>query len=142
MDTQPKPKAKKLWKILLFVFLGFIAITFLASLIGGDSNATTERGRQIVEGTSDFDVYVIAQGIVEKALKSPSTADFPPTSESVVERRADNVYKVSSYVDSENGFGAMIRTEWIVVFRLNEDKTTDVYQIFTDGEEVYRKEGY
>ncbi len=136
------PKKKKVWKIVLFAFLGLIAITFLASLMGGDSNATTERGRQIVEGTSDFDVYVKAQEIVEKALQSPSTADFPPTSDAVVERRADNTYKVSSYVDSENGFGATIRTAWIAVFRLNEDKTVEVYQIFMDGEEVYRKEGY
>lgn len=142
MDTKPAGKGRKFWKVVLFVFIGFIALTFLASLIGGDSNATTERGRQIVEGTSDFDVYVKAQEVVEKTLNSPSTAEFPPTMEADVERRADSVYKVSSYVDSQNALGATVRTEWIAVFKLSEDKSVDVYQIFLDGEEVYRKEGY
>lgn len=136
------PKKRKVWKVVLFIFLGFIAITFLASLIGGDSSATTERGRQLVEGTSDFDVYMKAQEVVEGTLSSPASANFPPTMEVDVERRADNTFKVSSYVDSENGFGATIRTNWITVFKLNEDKTVDVYQVFLDGEEVYRKEGY
>lgn len=136
------PRKKKVWKIVLFVLLGFIAITFLASLIGGDSNATTERGRQLVEGTSDFDVYVVAQGVVESVLVSPSTAEFPASSEVDVERRADSTFKVASYVDSQNALGAVIRTDWITVFQLKEDKSVDVYQVFLDGEEVYRKEGY
>lgn len=135
-------KKKKFWKVVLFVFLGFIVITFLGSLTGGGSNATTERGRQILQGTSDFDVYVKAQEVVEKTLNAPSSAEFPPTMEANVERRADNVFKVNSYVDSQNVLGATVRTDWITVFRLNEDKTVDVYQVFLDGEEVYRKEGY
>lgn len=142
MDTKSAGKGRNVWKVLLFIFLGFIAITFLASLIGGDSNSTTERGRQIVEGTSDFDIYVKAQEVVEKTLNSPSTAEFPPTMEANVERRADSVYKVNSYVDSENALGATVRTDWIAVFKLNDDKSVDVYQIFLDGVEVYRKEGY
>jgi hypothetical protein len=47
---------------------------------------------------------------VKQRLKSPSTADFPylgtPT------WKTGNTYAVKSYVDSQNSFGVMVRSNW------------------------------
>ena len=52
------------------------------------------------------------QLFVEKQLKSPSTADFPFGGHRHVTKLGGNRYRVDSYVDSQNSFGAQIRTEF------------------------------
>jgi|GEM_PF-4495669 hypothetical protein len=52
---------------------------------------------------------------VLQRLKAPSTADFPIDSPHTVARIGDNRYMVSGAVDSQNSFGAMIRTKWLVM---------------------------
>lgn len=57
--------------------------------------------------------YEFAKRFVLQRLKAPSTAKFAPYSESKISPLADGAtYKVTSYVDSQNSFGAMIRTYW------------------------------
>lgn len=55
-----------------------------------------------------------AQGDVSDRLKSPATAVYPDVlgDDWIVVRDADFFY-VSSYVDSQNGFGALLRTNFI-----------------------------
>ncbi|MEX2363113.1 MAG: hypothetical protein WD597_05795, partial [Balneolaceae bacterium] len=56
--------------------------------------------------------YYMCEQWVKQRLKSPKTADFP----SVFEGKFDNIFKdgaeyqIWSYVDSENSFGATLRT--------------------------------
>jgi hypothetical protein len=76
--------------------------------------------------TNDFDykepnknlnndeIAYVAQKFVEKSLKAPSTAKFPSLIKSSVKKTSSDSYTVISYVDSQNGFGAMIRTNYIV----------------------------
>jgi hypothetical protein len=52
-----------------------------------------------------------AKDLVKRRLKAPSTAKFPWIVEGV--HMGDCVYRVSSYVDSQNGFGAQIRTNYV-----------------------------
>ena len=58
---------------------------------------------------------------VEAILKSPSTADFPWFDWQVTkaDQAKDIRYVVYSYVDSQNGFGATVRTKFRVVVRFN-----------------------
>lgn len=60
---------------------------------------------------------VIAQEIVSGVLKSPSTAEFQNSLEMGVARNG-NLVVVQGYVDSQNGFGAMIRSDFIVEFNV------------------------
>lgn len=60
---------------------------------------------------------VIAQEIVSSVLKAPSTAEFQNSWEMVVARNG-NLVAVQGYVDSQNGFGAMIRSDFIVEFNV------------------------
>lgn len=55
---------------------------------------------------------VCAKNYVEASLKSPSTAKFPWVSDTIIPL-GDNKYTIGSYVDSQNGFGATIRTNYL-----------------------------
>lgn len=71
-------------------------------------------------------------------LKSPSTADY--TRASYAKKIGDNTYEISSYVDSQNGFGAMIRSYWTIKAKYIGDETTekiDYYKYPNNWEVVY-----
>lgn len=56
---------------------------------------------------------VCAQNEVERNLKSPGTADFPWGMNTTPLGHEGRQFLVSSYVDSQNSFGALMRTEFI-----------------------------
>lgn len=60
--------------------------------------------------------HVMMEGFVEDRLKSPSTAEFPSAWSFDYDANTDymgsQTYKIRSYVDSQNGFGAMGRTHY------------------------------
>ena len=64
------------------------------------------------------------QMIVEDYLKAPSTAEYPGSDGYTVIKISDHEYKVAAYVDSENSFGAMIRSKYVVDISYNEDWST------------------
>lgn len=70
---------------------------------------------------SNDEIAYAAQQFVEKYLKSPSTAEFPELFKSTVTKKGSDTYYISSYVDSENGFGAMIRSNYVVELKLKAD---------------------
>lgn len=60
--------------------------------------------------------YIMMEDFVKQRLKAPSTADFP----GVFDGQLDHVtaignqtYRIVSYVDAQNSFGAQIRTKFI-----------------------------
>jgi len=60
--------------------------------------------------------YNAAQRIIERHLKSPSTAKFPLSNASTVTISASGKckYQIDSYVDSQNAFGATVRTPFSI----------------------------
>jgi hypothetical protein len=62
---------------------------------------------------------------VRQRLKSPSTAEFPGVFDGAmdhVERLDDHQYMITSYVDSQNGFGAVVRTNYAgIIQQTSED---------------------
>lgn len=72
---------------------------------------------------------VIAKEIVSSYLKAPSTAKFPFLTEFRMQRYGD-IVAVSGYVDSQNSFGAMIRSEWVVQFETDHSNMNSyAYQL-------------
>ena len=67
---------------------------------------------------------VAAQSAVKDKLKSPSTASFQ--SFPVITRSKDIVL-VKGKLDAQNGFGAMIRSDYIVKMQLPNKTALDVY---------------
>ncbi|MNJ48022.1 hypothetical protein D3C77_432010 [compost metagenome] len=58
--------------------------------------------------------FVMSQNYVKQRLKSPSSAEFPYVIDRGVQVVPDGQcgFYVSAYVDSQNGFGAMIRSSY------------------------------
>jgi hypothetical protein len=65
------------------------------------------------------------EGLIKPQLKSPGTAKFPGALDTdyVIRQLDDQVYVVSSWVDSQNSFGAMVRTKYLgSVQQVEKDK--------------------
>ena len=111
---------------LLGVFLLWMII-----LIGsGGSNTTTETKKV---GHDNTEVCVEAQMQLKNYLKSPSTAEFPSCSTFSITKSENETYTVSSYVDSQNGFGAMIRSNWALKYHYLGENNISIDSVIMDG---------
>jgi len=77
---------------------------------------------------------------VKSVLKAPSTAEFPggffdPYTDWGFSKDG-NTYKVSSYVDSQNSFGAMIRSEFYIEYKWNKGEDGVIKSFILDGEKI------
>ncbi len=70
---------------------------------------------------SKANAYSAAQQFVTGHLKSPGSAKYPDFDEEYVQLTGNNTYSVSAYVDSQNSFGALIRTSWQTTVRNDGD---------------------
>jgi hypothetical protein len=60
--------------------------------------------------------YSICQQFVEERLKAPGSAKWPWIhTDQVTEHLGNGKYRIKSYVDSQNVFGAMVRTHFVCV---------------------------
>jgi hypothetical protein len=100
---------------------------------GGGANRAAETDKpQSVTKPSAPDktlAWVMAQRFVKKHLKSPGSADFGGISEhqdpeSCVTFDGDGVYSITGWVDSQNSFGAKLRTSFNVVLLYKPDSDT------------------
>lgn len=107
------------WKIGYTVI---IALVLLGSL--SPKTEPTQKVETNPYATSSEMAYVMAQNFIRVALKSPSTADFPFTDYKY--KQTDSVtHVVQSYVDSENGFGAMVRSNYTITLEFKGGSDID-----------------
>jgi hypothetical protein len=69
--------------------------------------------------------HTMAERYVEDRLKAPSTAKFPRYAGSQVSYIGNCEFVVKSYVDAQNSFGAMLRSDYYV--RLKYDPNSNSY---------------
>lgn len=69
--------------------------------------------------------HTMAEHYVGARLKAPSSAKFPRYDDSQVAYIGDCEFTVRSYVDAQNSFGAMLRSNYYV--RLKYDANADRY---------------
>jgi hypothetical protein len=84
--------------------------------------AAAERQRKLDKSRESYAI-ILAEQAITKRLKAPSTADFS----SILDTRighlsggGPNKWVVKGYVDSQNGFGAMLRSNYQVVIEFKE----------------------
>lgn len=91
------------------IALGVVAVVIFAMFFpslfndSGTTSVATGRARQI-------EAYTICQQFVQDRLRSPKSADFQNSRDAKIQSVGTDEYEVSAYVDSQNSFGAMLRT--------------------------------
>lgn len=96
----------------------FIILPLLFRGCGGGSTSSTSDDPRLL-------AYVMSQSFVEDKLKCPATASFPPYATLAdvrpfgVQDRGGNLYVIMAYVDSQNSFGANVRTRYTCWLRRN-----------------------
>lgn len=99
--------------VFIVVLWAFVATVILAGC--GSEEPKSEHSKATAS--------VMAEEFVKNSLKSPSSAKFQWYDENQVEDLGDGKYKVTSYVDSQNSFGAMLRTNYVCTVKyIGNDK--------------------
>lgn len=70
-----------------------------------------------VIGNNDTSYYVIAQEIITRNLKNPSSAHFSSVNNCQMAKKGEYV-AVKGYVDATNSYGTQVRNEFVVEFRV------------------------
>ncbi len=88
---------------------GVVILAIVALVLGRAFFSTPE------PKDSPRNAYLVCWQFVRDRLKAPATAKFPASNDpAVVARKLDNgAYRVTAYVDSQNGFGALVRTPFV-----------------------------
>lgn len=110
--SQPSNGSALAGCVLILFIIGIVIYSCSTDSGGSDSTEPDDGG-----GGSMAEV--MCENFVTDRLKAPSTADFPGA-DSVDELGSDE-YEVTASVDSENGFGAMIRTDYVCTIRYSGD---------------------
>jgi hypothetical protein len=138
MEEQNKeaPVPKKKVSRRMLIVLGVCILIWLPFLFSSSGSSTTQPKEEDYSTTA----YLQSQGYVKNALKSPASAKFPYSYE--IRNLPDNRFVVSSYVDSQNSFGAMLRSNWVVTLQYLggnefEGKSWKLEAMTVDGERVY-----
>ena len=110
MVKDPKAEQTKGAKILsgiIFIVILLIPILWIRSCMNVPSEPHVY---------TKMDALRFSENFIEERLKSPTTAKFISTFDIAIDERVkqldDSTFLVNSWVDSQNGFGAMIRTKY------------------------------
>jgi hypothetical protein len=109
MDAPPAPPVKKgihpFLIIIGIVFGSCLALVLFANMNGGNRSTS---------GADPISAFVMCKQFVTDRLKSPTTAVFPTYSldGTRVDQLSAKQFRAVAFVDSQNGFGATIRTQY------------------------------
>jgi hypothetical protein len=106
-----KENGKKAVNGCAWIFAALAAIIFILVLTDKNSESSNQNS-----DNQNLEAYVYSQQIVEEQLKSPASADFPTFSDALVNKAGD-IYTINSYVDSQNSFGANLRSQYTCQLR-------------------------
>lgn len=111
MSNDNKKGFGKLIPTMLIFFFGFI---YWAGL---NRNNVAVPSKPVEALPSNNIAGLMAKDYVLASLKAPSTAEFDYTHKFMISEVEKGLYEVASYVDSQNSFGAKIRSNWYVKIR-------------------------
>lgn len=101
--------------VVLFVILFVIGSAIQAKI--NPVTTTNTAGRS--------DACSMSQDFVKNNLKAPATAQFPMwTEENCAASHSGNDWTVTSFVDAQNGFGALIRSDYTARMTYHPERDT------------------
>ena|SRR5690554_5252414 len=101
-QKDPKQIAKGCGVLTVVALVMFITVK---ACFSGDSKP------QVKEKDLKMHALSLSHFCVKEKLKSPASAQFPPSIEHV-KIINDSLFEINSYVDAQNAFGASIRTKY------------------------------
>lgn len=122
-----KPLSKK--TIITGSLFILFSLFLIFKLISGNNSEQTSN--EIKKYTKE-DALAHSQVFIESKLSSPASAKFDSSIEEIVQIN-DTIFRVNSFVDSQNGFGALIRSKYScnVIFHPKTD-THDIINVKID----------
>lgn len=103
----------------VLVVVAAVALFAALFVMGSALQAKISPAPPNVGGRSE--ACAMSQDFVRDRLKAPATAQF---SDACQATQAAGTWSVSASVDSENGFGAMIRSDYVAEMRYNAAANT------------------
>lgn len=84
---------------------------------------------------SDVDLALMCKMLIEDVLVSPSSVKYPRKLAKITV--SQNKISVSSYLDAQNRFGAMVRNNYKCVFRLDKEEIEKIGDLVLDDIGLY-----
>jgi hypothetical protein len=111
MSDLPESAVDKLKKVSLtpLIIAGIIFVIFICLV----SRCSSDSSEPEVDKGDRIDAYLVCQDFVSEDLKSPATAEFASMSDSIIKNTSGDSWSVTSYVDAQNSFGAMLRMYFV-----------------------------
>lgn len=107
--------------VILVIIAIIAAILMLVTCSGGSSSKSSN------DWNTESWAKSYAQIIVKDNLKAPSTAKFCNTAREMTAKNLGGAkWRVTGWVDAENSFGAMIRSDFEVVLELSSNGATRI----------------
>jgi hypothetical protein len=110
MEKKQKPEPTPQQKKVGCIILSFFGLLFLVIIIAKIFSDSPKKSSPEPQKFTKFGAFYDSKQFVEQRLKSPGSAQWSDFSEELVEQVNDTTFKVVSYVDSQNGFGALLRS--------------------------------
>ena len=114
LEAEGKAKQGQQTQGWLFGCFGLIFIAFLIGIFSSKSSSS-EPDEKTLYGVEKAALYYACKKLIPAKLKAPSTAKFPDYEDSMF-GMGTSVSQWTAYVDSQNGFGAMIRTNFVCTY--------------------------
>lgn len=119
----------------LTIIGAFAALIVVASVIPKDAAQEAIRKAD----NQQLEAFVMCQQFMEPRLRAPASADFAMRSASTIERMADDDYerrpfRITSYVDAQNAFGAQVRTHFTCTVKPRDGKNWQLVDLKTDAQ--------
>lgn len=118
-----------------FIAVGICLIAFFAFIGSFSSSSSPSTPATNPAASREIDSMVFGEYVIKELLKSPSTAEFTKTKAYELTDQKD-VWVVNGYVDSQNGFGAMIRSSWEVQLDYRDGKAGEIKSVTLDGKKL------
>lgn len=98
----------------------------------GDGKTNNKLTDFIITDSDVVDYQIYAKEVITEILKSPSTAKFPSINNWRMGKE-DGTVIIQSYVDSQNGFGAQVRSKFQITLKAGQ-----LTSLIFDGEELIK----
>lgn len=93
---------------------GYAILALLALIVVGVLVNPQQPSAPTPDTPSRTETCVMGQDFVSQRLKSPGSAQYPLCKDTDITDLGDGNWRMAGYVDSQNGFGALLRTPFVL----------------------------